>query len=130
MTTERRQEVRRGLRGRIVLGKRLSRRALLVFPFPRGAAGAAQEPVQVTDAGEAVPAHQTSRAVRCGACGGYHGLTAEKLAGDPAGMGGDGRTEMCPVDAHQRTLARGFRVGHKAESPELESGTREEERGS
>ncbi len=130
MTTERRQEVRRGLRGRIVLGKRLSRRALLAFPFPRGAAGAAQEPVQVADAGEAVPAHQTSRPIRCGACGGYHGIAADQAAADPAGIGGDGRTETCPVDAHQRTLARRFRIGRRAESPELESETREEERGS
>lgn len=130
MTTEPRQEVRRGLQGRILLGKRLSRRALLALPFPRGAAGAAQEPVQVANTSEAVPGHETSHPVRCGACGGYHGLAAEEAVGGPAGMRGDGNTAVCPVDAHQRTLARRFRMGPRAESSELESETREKERGS
>jgi len=116
-----RHEVKRGLQGRDPLGRRLSRRTLLALPFPRGAAAAM---------GEAVPGHQSSRPVRCGACGGYHGIAAERAAGDPAGIGGDGGAAGCPVEAHQRALARGFRIGHKAESPRSQSETKEEERGS
>lgn len=87
---------------------------MLGLPIGRGAETAVEPLPQPHVAAEVVLRHETTHPTRCGACGGYHALTA-------AG---------CPVGAHQRALARGFRRNHEGPHRAPEPVTKEEERGS
>ena len=74
-------------RARRLLEKRVSRRGLLTLSLARGAAIVVGDPPQ----GAAVPSSERLGPVSCGACGARHDLAA-----------------VCPVEARQRALARGF----------------------
>jgi hypothetical protein len=80
-----------GLQARRLLEQRVSRRALLTLSLTRGAAIAVGQAPRPAAASAATPVAEQPRPVLCGACGGYHSLAA-----------------LCPVEAHQQALARGF----------------------
>ena len=85
------QEDGNGLQARRLLEQRVSRRALLTLSLARGAAIAVGRAPQPASASATALAPEQPRPVPCGACGRYHSLAA-----------------VCPVEARQRALARGF----------------------
>ena len=102
-----------GLQARRLLERRVSRRALLTLSLARGAAIAVGQAPQPVAASKAVPAPDHPRPAPCGACGGYHSLAA-----------------VCPVEAQQRALARGFGRTLTAANPAPGFTTNEREGGS
>ena len=101
------------LHARRLLEKRVSRRALLTLSLARGAAIAAGHGPRPAAAGKAAPAPEPLRSAPCGACGAYHGPAA-----------------VCPVEARQRALARGFGRASRVVSPAPPAAMGEREGGS
>jgi hypothetical protein len=91
VTAEPGREDGSGHQARRLLQQRVSRRALLTLSLARGAAIAVGQAPRPAAANKAAPAPEQPRPAPCGACGGDHSLAA-----------------VCPVEAHQRALARGF----------------------
>jgi len=91
MTAGLRRKDGSGLQARHLLQQRVSRRALLTLSLTRGAAIAVGQAPRPAAASAAMPVAEQPRPVLCGACGGYHSLAA-----------------LCPVEARQQALARGF----------------------
>jgi len=111
MTAGPRREDWSGLRARRLLEQRVSRRALLTLSLARGAAVGQVTPPAA--ASETAQSCQEPRPTPCGACGGFHGPTA-----------------VCPVEAQQRALARGFGRTAMAANPAPQFATNEREGGS
>jgi len=106
MTTVRRREDGSGLQARRLLEQRVSRRALLTLSLARGAAIAVGRSPQPAAASATALAPEQSRAAPCGACGGDHSFAA-----------------VCPVEARQQALARGFGRGPELATNEREGGS-------
>jgi len=113
MTAEPRREEGGRLRARRLLQQRVSRRALLTLSLARGAAIAVGQVTPPAAASETAQSCQEPRPTPCGACGGFHGPTA-----------------VCPVEARQRALARGFGRTAMAANPAPQFATNEREGGS
>jgi hypothetical protein len=106
MTPGPQQQDGSGLQAHHLLQQRVSRRALLTLSLARGAAiavGRAPRPAAVTNV---VPAPERLGPISCGACGGRHVLA-----------------EICPVEAQQRALARGFGRAAPSATNEPEGGS-------
>ena len=103
MTAGPRRKDGSGLQARRLLEQRVSRRALLTLSLARGAVIAVGRAPRPDVASETVLAAEQPRPAPCGACGSDHSLAA-----------------VCPVEARQRALARGF-----GRTPEFTTNKRE-----
>lgn len=106
MTAGPRREDGSGLQARRLLQQRVSRRALLTLSLARGAAIAVGRTARPAAASKAALAPAQPSPTPCGACGGHHTLAA-----------------VCPVEARQRALARGFGRAPEFTTNEREGGS-------